>query len=53
MFPARAVAAGCLFVVMEERGLELGSGEEWLRSVSGGKVEWEDFEEVVAEVRKL
>ena len=48
LFPARAVALGCLYVVLEERGLETGeSGKEWVEDIARSRVDNEDFEEVV------
>jgi hypothetical protein len=54
MFPARAVAVGCLFVVLVESGVSVvGDREEWVREITSGKVEFVDFEEVVDELRGL
>lgn len=51
-FPSRAVAAGCLFVVLTARGLQIpASQERWLDDITSGKVEMEDFEEVLIELR--
>ncbi|KAF6240556.1 hypothetical protein HO173_001225 [Letharia columbiana] len=48
LFPARAVALGCLHVVMEERGLRTAnSRKEWVDDIASRKVDIEDFEEVV------
>lgn len=48
LFPARAVALGCLYVVMEERGLRTANArDEWVDDVASRKVDNEDFEEVV------
>lgn len=50
-FPARAVAAGCLFVVLTARGLQIpASQERWLDDITSGKVDMEDFEEVLVEL---
>ena len=52
LFPARVVAAACLFVVLGERGLQFrGSVEEWVQSVTNRKVDSEDFHEAVAILR--
>lgn len=51
-FPARAIAAGCLFVVLSARGLQIPvSQERWLDDITSGKVDMEDFEEVLVELR--
>lgn len=48
LFPARAVALGCLYVVMEERGLRTSKARtEWVDDIASGKVDNDDFEEVV------
>lgn len=48
LFPARAVALGCLYVVMEDRGLRMAeTRKEWVEDIASGKVDDEDFEEVV------
>lgn len=53
-FPARAVAAGCLFVVLTARGLQIPvSTERWLDDITSGKVDMEDFDEVLVELRGL
>ncbi len=48
LYPARAVALGYLFMVMEDRGLR-GSQEreKWVDSITGHEVDTEDFEEVI------
>ena len=55
-YPARAVAVASLFLAMDERGLNVGEGmqelQEWIDDVSGGKVDVEDFWEVVGLLRK-
>lgn len=51
-FPARAVAAGCLFVVLTARGLQIpASRERWLDDITSGKVDIEDLDEVLVELR--
>lgn len=53
MFPSRTVALGCIWVVLEERGLvtEKKASEGWVDEIGGGKVSWEDWEDVVKELR--
>ena len=54
LFPARTVAVACVFVVLEERGVEaVGDPEVWVKKLTGGRVEFGDFEEAVVEVREL
>lgn len=54
LYPARAVALGCLYVVMEERGLRTTEGRKaWVDGISSRKVDEEDFEEVVEAVRSI
>ena len=53
MFPVRAVALGCLHVVMKERGLQGDDGLAiWTDLVSGGKVDIEDITEVIETLQK-
>jgi hypothetical protein len=53
-FPARTVAAACMFVVLEEAGLRIAiEHQQWVRKLTGDRVEFEDFEEAVEEVRAL
>ncbi|KAI9841346.1 MAG: hypothetical protein M1838_003611 [Thelocarpon superellum] len=51
-YPARAVAATCLYRVLQQRGLQVtdqdGKAEGWLDDVTGGKVEREEFDEILA-----
>lgn len=53
LFPARVVALGVVYVVMEKGGVQIG-GEmnTWVKDVGSGKVDFEDFEEVVELLRK-
>ena len=55
-YPARAVAIVSLFLAMDERGLSVGEGTQelqvWIDDTSGGKVDAEDFWEVVGLLRK-
>ena len=52
-FPARAIALGCLYAVMEERGLRTASDQnEWVNDISSRKVDKEDFEEVLDILRE-
>ncbi|KAA8901373.1 hypothetical protein FN846DRAFT_988137 [Sphaerosporella brunnea] len=54
LFPARTVAAACIFVAMQEAGLRIAmEGKTWVRKLTGDRVEFEDFEEAVEEVRTL
>ena len=47
-YPARAVALGCLFTTMEDRGLRcIQDRELWVHKISGHKVDIEDFDEVI------
>ncbi|KAG0643978.1 hypothetical protein HOY80DRAFT_879288 [Tuber brumale] len=54
-FPARSVAAACLFHVALKRGLRIGDGsvKEWVKRLTGGKVEHEDFVEALEEIDNL
>ena len=53
LFPARAVALGCLYVVMEERGLRtVKARKEWVDDIASRKVDNEDFEEVVEVLKR-
>ena len=53
LFPARAVALGCLYVVMEERGLRTAKArKEWVDDIASRKVDNEDFEEVVEVLKR-
>ena len=60
-YPSRAVALGCVWCALGERGLGVGvegewegkGGEEWVRVVGGGKMEVEEWREVVAVLRGL
>ena len=64
-WPMRAVAVGCVWVVLGGRGMGMGMGmmpveveggqkgernrreREWVREVTRGKVDWEDFGEIL------
>lgn len=52
-FPARVVAAGCLHRVMRRRGLSVENRDQWVSNITGGKVDSEDFEEVLFELGKI
>ncbi|KAL9629622.1 MAG: hypothetical protein Q9204_005168, partial [Flavoplaca sp. TL-2023a] len=53
LFPARAVALGIVYVVLEERGLKIELGvREWVKDVGSAKVDSEDFDEVIDILRK-
>ncbi|CAF9912457.1 hypothetical protein IMSHALPRED_000320 [Imshaugia aleurites] len=54
LFPARAVALGCLNVTMEERGLRTANArKEWVDDIGSRKVDNEDFEEVVEILKRV
>lgn len=55
LFPMRALAMACVFVVLgEERGLRVkGRVEEWVQEIASGKVEMEDFWDAVAALKRL
>ena len=47
-FPARVLAAACTYVTFQVYGLNIGSDKSiWLEEVTSGKVDMEDFDEVV------
>ncbi|KAM0796120.1 hypothetical protein BDR22DRAFT_893462 [Usnea florida] len=53
LFPARAVALGCLHVVMEERNLRTAKArKDWVDEVASRKVDYEDFKEIVEILNK-
>lgn len=53
LFSARAVALGAVYVVLEASRLRIEQGvSEWVKDIGSGKVDNEDFEEVVAILRK-
>ncbi|KAL8803166.1 MAG: hypothetical protein Q9182_003338 [Xanthomendoza sp. 2 TL-2023] len=53
LFPARAVALGVVLVVLGERGLRIERDvKDWVLDVGSGKVDVEDFEEVIEILRK-
>ncbi len=53
LFPARAVALGCLYVVMEDSRLKITDNlADWVDHTTSGKVDMEDFEEVVQNLRE-
>ena len=54
LYPARAVALGSLYVVMEDRGLKITENVSgWVDRTASGKVDMEDFEEVIYELRRM
>jgi hypothetical protein len=54
LFPARTVAAACVFVALEEAGLRVAQERRvWVKKLTGDRVEFVDFEEAVEEVREL
>lgn len=62
-FPARAIMAGCLHLVLQQRQTRLlddggtsASNKDkarWLDDITSGKVDAEDFDEALEELRKL
>jgi len=54
LFPARTVAVACFYICVQEGGLKITmSLETWVKKLTGDRVEYEDFEEAVEEVRSL
>lgn len=52
-FPARTVAAACLWRALERRGqLNHEQRQKWLAEVTGGKVDQTDFDEGLDELEK-
>ena len=52
LFPARDVALGCVFLTLEDAGLiNTLSLSAWINETSSGKVDTEDFKEVVTVLR--
>ncbi|KAH0544850.1 hypothetical protein FGG08_001079 [Glutinoglossum americanum] len=52
-FPARTIAAACLYVTLREKGLRVTqSVGSWLEEVTGGRVDAGDFHDVVAELEQ-
>lgn len=49
-FPARAVAVGCLYMVLKKRGILVHNRDRWVDDITSGKVDAEDFEEVLEEL---
>lgn len=49
-FPARAVAVGCLYMVLKKRGMLVHNRDRWVDHITSGKVDVEDFEEVLEEL---
>lgn len=53
LFPARAVAIGCLYLVMEDRNLEtIRHKKDWLAGITSRKVDVQDFDEVIDVLRR-
>ncbi|OCK80456.1 hypothetical protein K432DRAFT_425724 [Lepidopterella palustris CBS 459.81] len=51
-FPARALAAACVYITFQNRGLDIGKDRKaWLGDITGRKVDVEDFEEAVTIIR--
>ena len=54
LYPARALTIACLYVILEERGLQIEeSAEEWVQNITSRKVDQEDFTEIVAALKRL
>ena len=54
LFPARAVALGCVYKALQDRGLSIREDlRRWVDQITSGKVDLEDFEEVIEELRKI
>ena len=54
MFPARAVALGCVFISLDERCLGISEDvTEWVDQISSGKVDIEDFKEIILELQDI
>ena len=58
LFPARVVALGAVYVSLRRRGINLADEDEksglreWIRDIASGKVELEDFQELIGKMRK-
>ena len=51
LFPARAVAAACLYSVLQDQGLRISNDTAaWLDEVTNGRVDKDDLDEVLAEL---
>lgn len=45
---------GVLYDVLRNRGLQIEEqGVDWVSHITSGKVDYEDFEEVIAELKRL
>lgn len=54
LFPARTVALGVVYRALEDRGLKVGvETKEWVKDIGSGKVDIEDFEEVIDILKKI
>ena len=54
LFPARAIALGCVYVVMNIRGLQpLDDRKQWVDDIGSRKVDIEDFEELLEVMRAV
>ncbi|KAI9777348.1 MAG: Cyclin- protein fam58a [Geoglossum umbratile] len=52
-FPARTIAAACLYVTLQSKGLRVTQTVEvWLEEVTSGRVDAEDFYDVIAELER-
>ncbi|KAI9874799.1 MAG: hypothetical protein M1830_009257 [Pleopsidium flavum] len=52
-YPARAIAAACLYVAFNERGLHVTEDmSRWLEEVTSGRVDRADFDEILVELAK-
>ena len=51
LFPSRAVALGCIYTVLQDRGLRITEElPQWVDGITSGKVDLEDFKEVLEEL---
>jgi len=54
LFPPKTVATAVVYVCLEEMEVKLPvERAEWVRKLTGDRVEFEDFEEAVEDVRAL
>ena len=46
------MAVGCLYIVMMKRGMQVDKRDRWVDEITSGKVDLEDFEEVLEELTR-
>jgi hypothetical protein len=52
-FPARTIAAACFYMTLREKGLRVTQNVDyWLEEVTSGRVDVEDFHDVVVELEQ-